>query len=160
MRKVKLTIKWNCEVFYEYRDFPSSSLWFSMWSFYYVINLYCREISITSRQTLYLPDGWTLVIWYEKPIFSVVFMQPFLVYCFICNLEIFILSSTSKCHHIIINDCLFKEFFGSEYSSDTTFMHGNVWPDQFETSLKDAIVFLDETLLTCLTLVPYNLVLE
>ena len=54
------------------------------------------------------------------------------------------MSSTSKFHHIIINDSLFKEFFGSEYTSDTLFMRGNVWPDEFETSLEGAKVFLAE----------------
>ena len=80
-----------------------------------------------------------------EAIFYVVFKKPFLVYCFLCNFEIFEFSSTSKCHDTIIKDSLFRELFGSEYTSDTPFMHGNVWPDQFESSLEDAKVFLAET---------------
>ncbi|KAH0752137.1 hypothetical protein KY285_005285 [Solanum tuberosum] len=48
-------------------------------------------------------------------------------------------------NHIVLNDYLFKEVFGSDFSDDIPFMHGNVWPDQFEISLEDAKIFVAET---------------
>ncbi|KAG5602432.1 hypothetical protein H5410_033802 [Solanum commersonii] len=47
-------------------------------------------------------------------------------------------------HHIILNDSLFKEIFGFEFSGDISFMHGNLWPDHFKVSLENAKVFTAE----------------
>ncbi|KAH0723716.1 hypothetical protein KY289_006760 [Solanum tuberosum] len=57
-----------------------------------------------------------------------------------CELETLVLGN-----HIVLNDYLFKEVFGSDFSDDIPFMHGNVWPDQFEISLEDAKIFVAET---------------
>ncbi|KAH0720474.1 hypothetical protein KY284_005504 [Solanum tuberosum] len=48
-------------------------------------------------------------------------------------------------NRIVLNDCMIKEVFGSDFSGDIPFMHGNVWPDQFEISLEDAKIFVAET---------------
>ncbi|KAH0665500.1 hypothetical protein KY290_027732 [Solanum tuberosum] len=48
-------------------------------------------------------------------------------------------------NHIVLTDSLFKEVFGSEFYGDISFMHGNLWPDQFKISLEDAKIFIAET---------------
>lgn len=40
---------------------------------------------------------------------------------------------------------MFKDVFGSEFSGDIPFMHGNLWPDNFEISLEDAKLFVSDT---------------
>lgn len=48
------------------------------------------------------------------------------------NLETLVLGN-----RIIVNEYLFKDVFGSEFSSDILYMNG-IWPEDFEVSLNAA----------------------
>ncbi|KAG5577878.1 hypothetical protein H5410_058012 [Solanum commersonii] len=48
-------------------------------------------------------------------------------------------------NRIVLNDSLFKEVFGSKFSSNILFMYGNLCPDQFEVSPEEAKIFVVET---------------
>lgn len=79
-----------------------------------------------------------------------------LLYCFMLIFRFSLIVVSGKLfldHHIILNDTLFMEVLGIEFTRDTPFMHGNLRPTQVETSLEDAKVFLPETRLTSPNLV-------
>ncbi|KAH0745873.1 hypothetical protein KY285_007530 [Solanum tuberosum] len=48
-------------------------------------------------------------------------------------------------NRIVLNDSLFKDVFGFEFSGVIPFMHGNLWPDNFEISLEDAKLLVSDT---------------
>ncbi|KAG5589349.1 hypothetical protein H5410_039863 [Solanum commersonii] len=48
-------------------------------------------------------------------------------------------------NRIVLNDSMFKDVFGYDFSGDIPFMHGNLWPKNFEISLENAILFVSET---------------
>ncbi|KAH0650272.1 hypothetical protein KY284_030184 [Solanum tuberosum] len=48
-------------------------------------------------------------------------------------------------NRIVLNDSLFKDVFGFDFSDDIPFMHGNLWPENFEISLENAKLFVSKT---------------
>lgn len=61
---------------------------------------------------------------------------------------------------INLNDSLFKDVFGSDFSGDIPFMNGNLWPDNFEISLEDAKLFVSETSVDLTNFGPLSLGFE
>lgn len=47
-------------------------------------------------------------------------------------------------NRIVLNEFFFKDFFGAEFSGDIPFMHGNIWPNNFETSLDTSKSFVSD----------------
>ncbi|KAG5595789.1 hypothetical protein H5410_037021 [Solanum commersonii] len=63
-------------------------------------------------------------------------------------------------NRIVLNDSLFKDVFGSDFSGDIPFMHGNLWPKNFENSLESAKLFVSETGANITNFGPLSLAFE
>ncbi|KAK4728754.1 hypothetical protein R3W88_021742 [Solanum pinnatisectum] len=48
-------------------------------------------------------------------------------------------------NRIVLKDSLFKDVFGSKLLGDIPFMHGNLWPENFEISLENVKLFVSKT---------------
>lgn len=63
-------------------------------------------------------------------------------------------------NRILLNDFIFKDVFGSEFSGDIPCMHGNLWPESFGTSMDSAKLLVSESGVDLTTFGPLLLALR